>query len=67
MTTTHRFKTCRITCPEGKGDTRLLVEWQDCDGRSVVNSISCNNPQIRDLSGSDCKWSCWDRVSDEAP
>ena len=26
-------------------------------------TISCNNPYLKDLSGGDCGWSCWKRIS----
>jgi hypothetical protein len=51
-----------MACPEGRGHAELFLEWQAERGEEVLNSICCNNPQLRDLSGSDCGWSCWDKI-----
>jgi hypothetical protein len=52
-----------ITCPEGIGKPQLFLEWRDEDGREILNSIYCDNLHLRDLSGGDCQWSCWEKVS----
>lgn len=57
-----------MKCPEGRGESSLFVEWRlERDGE-VVNSVSCNNLQLMDLSGRDCQWSCWEKISlDKGP
>jgi hypothetical protein len=52
-----------IKCPEGRGESALFVEWRLEKDGEVVNSVSCNNLQLIDLSGSDCQWSCWEKIS----
>jgi hypothetical protein len=52
-----------MICPEEKGEADLLIEWQSEDGSEVLNSISCSNPKLKDLSGEDCEWSCWGKIS----
>jgi hypothetical protein len=32
-------------------------------GRKVLHSISCNNPQLADYSGMDCRWACVEIIS----
>jgi hypothetical protein len=54
-----RWEKRDITCPEGKGEGHLLVEWKQKRGKPVIESISCDNASLKDLSGTDCKWSCW--------
>ena len=52
-----------MKCPEGRGETQVFMEWLNQGGKQVLNSISCDNPQLRDLSGSDCQWSCWEEIT----
>ena len=58
-----RWCRCEMTCPEGKGEGSLFVHWQVEDDNEVVNSIRCDNIYLKDLSGGDCQWSCWEKVS----
>ena len=52
-----------MICPDGRGESTLFVEWRlERDGE-VLNSVSCNNLQLVDLSGADCRWSCWEKIS----
>ncbi len=53
----------QIKCPEGKGQSELFLEWHVEKGAEVLNSISCDNPKLKDLSGEDCEWSCWEKIS----
>jgi hypothetical protein len=55
----------KIACPEGKGETSLLVEWETEKGRKKLRSVSCDNPKLMDYSGEDCDWQCWERISKE--
>ncbi len=52
-----------MTCPEERGHSELLLEYRLERRRQILNSISCNNPYLKDLSGGDCGWSCWKRIS----
>jgi hypothetical protein len=61
----YRWVKRAIKCPEGRGESGLFLEWRVEGGEEILNSISCNNPELRDLSGRDCEWSCWERVSPE--
>jgi len=63
MANKTRMVRCHVTCPEEKGEADLLIEWQSEDGSEVLNSISCSNPKLKDLSGEDCEWSCWGKIS----
>ena len=54
-----------LTCPEEMGDTELLIEWLIEGEKEFLNGISCSNPYLRDLSGGDCRWSCWEKVATE--
>jgi len=60
-----RWMRHHMICPEGKGETELLLELRAIGGEDILNSISCKNPLLRDLSGSECSWSCWQRVIEE--
>ncbi len=60
-----RWEMCRVTCPEEKVDTELLLEWREDDGKKVLNSISCKNPKLMDLKPEDCHWSCWEEIEKE--
>ncbi len=53
----------RIECPETMRPSYLLVEWRmEQDGTEVVNSVSCDNPNLGNLGGGDCTWSCWEKI-----
>jgi hypothetical protein len=58
-----RFTTHKMTCPEKRGETSLLLEWQSEKGKELLNSIRCANPELKDLSGRDCQWSCWEKIT----
>jgi hypothetical protein len=53
---------CRVNCPEDNVDTELLLEWQEKDGKKLLNSIRCDNPKLMDLNPEDCQWSCWEEI-----
>jgi hypothetical protein len=65
MAKQSKWFTLEMKCPEGKGESKLLVEWRGEGGKEVLKSISCDNLYLRDLSGGDCEWSCWEEVSRE--
>jgi hypothetical protein len=50
-------------CPEGRGKSELLLEWKVEKGKKVLRSISCDNPQLADYSGMDCRWACVEIIS----
>lgn len=58
-----RWARRQMTCPEGKGETTLCLEWRFQKGKEVLNSISCCNIYLKDLSGGDCEWACWEEVT----
>jgi hypothetical protein len=55
---------CRfIDCPEGKGRTRIMCEWEivSAKGRILkraLKQVDCRNPRLSDLGGEDCHWGC---------
>jgi hypothetical protein len=51
-----------MRCPEGRGETRLLTEWQVQGEEAALNGVSCSNPQLKDYDGGDCQWSCWEKI-----
>jgi hypothetical protein len=63
MARQSRWVRRKMRCPEGKGDTTLCLEWSSERGKEVLNSIRCNNICLKDLSGGDCKWSCWEKAT----
>lgn len=54
-----------MKCPEGRGESHLFLQWRLKKGGEILNSVSCDNLHLRDLSGSDCQWSCWEKISKE--
>ena len=62
-----KWKREQITCPEGRGQAELLAEWRVEGEEAALTGMSCQNPQLRDLSGEDCQWSCWERVEKASP
>ncbi len=51
-----------MECPEGRGTTEFLLEWGTEGDRDTLNGAYCNNPALRDLSGTECQWSCWEEI-----
>jgi hypothetical protein len=58
-----RWVRYQMQCPEQRGASQLLLEWRVKSGGEVLNSVSCDNPQLKDLSGSECQWSCWEQIT----
>jgi hypothetical protein len=54
-----------ITCPEKDEKAVLLSEWHTENDQEILNGIRCDNVKLRDLSGTDCHWSCWEVISRE--
>ena len=52
----------KMECPEGMGTADLFSEWRVKKNGDVLNGICCDNLELKDLSGSDCQWSCWEEV-----
>jgi hypothetical protein len=55
----------QVPCKEAKGKSNLLIEWQEKDGKEIVHSIICDNPQLGDFHIWECGWSCWEKISEE--
>ncbi len=53
---------CTFNCLEEKRTAKLLIEWQEKDGKRVIKSMSCDNPKLKDLNNWDCHWSCWEAI-----
>jgi hypothetical protein len=52
-----------IRCPEGKGETRVMCEWEIVSERGrilkrALKLVDCCNPGLADLGGEDCGWGC---------
>jgi hypothetical protein len=62
MAKRSRWVKREMTCPEGKGETTLCLEWSFQQGTEILNSISCTNICLKDVSGHDCQWACWQEV-----
>ena len=54
-----------IICPEKGEKTVLLSEWHTEGDQEILNGIRCDNVQLKDLSGTDCQWTCWEEISRE--
>ncbi|MFZ7124831.1 MAG: hypothetical protein ACOWWM_01605 [Desulfobacterales bacterium] len=52
----------RVDCPEHQRKAELLAEWRETEGKLRLTGVSCGLPELRDLSGCDCGWSCWERI-----
>jgi len=50
MTKRYRWRK-EMMCPEGRGSSALFVEWRGEEGHERLNGISCDNLQLKDLSG----------------
>lgn len=61
-----KWTKCRLPCPEGKGEAELFAEWRLDGEQYLLNGIHCANPELRDLSWKDCRWTCWESVEGEA-
>ncbi len=62
MVRESRWMLHRLTCPEGRGETELLLEWRLQGKGEELRGVSCKNPRLRDLSGEECRWSCWEEI-----
>lgn len=64
MEASPRWEKKKIQCPETMQPAYLMVEWRmGEDGKDVVSSVSCDNPNLHNLGGGDCSWSCWELIS----
>ena len=64
MEASSRWEKKKIQCPETMRPAYLMVEWRmGEDGKDVVSSVSCDNPNLQNLDGGDCRWSCWEMIS----
>ena len=67
MTQHPKYVRQEIECPEKGEKTKLLSEWRTDNDQEILNGIRCNNSQLKDLSGADCQWSCWEQISRAKP
>ncbi len=63
MKQTSKWNVRQMKCPEGKGQTALLLEWKVERGKKILCSVSCDNPQLADYSGVECRWCCLEKLS----
>jgi len=49
-------------CQDEKRTAKLLIEWQEEDGKKVLRSVSCDHPRLKDIDNWDCHWTCWEKV-----
>ncbi len=52
-----------IVCPEGKGKTMVMCEWNIVSGegrifKRTLKQIDCRNPKLTEFGGMDCRWGC---------
>jgi hypothetical protein len=57
----------KVKCPEDRGIAQLLLEWKVDRGRKVLCSVTCDNFELADYSGSDCQWLCWAKIAGGKP
>jgi hypothetical protein len=62
MSQQSRWVRMSMTCPEGRGETRLLTEWKVKGDETALNGVSCSNSHLKDYGGEDCQWSCWEKI-----
>jgi len=67
MTQHPKYLRHTIKCPENDNKAVLLSEWRIEVGQEVLNGIRCDNSHLKDLSGADCQWSCWEKISGTKP
>jgi hypothetical protein len=58
--TTREVRT--FECRDEKRKAKLLIEWQEQDGKKVLRSLSCDHPRLGDIDNWDCRWTCWEAV-----
>jgi hypothetical protein len=63
MKQSSKWSLRRMKCPEGKGRAGLLLEWKVERGKKILHSVSCDNPQLADYSGVECRWWCLEKIS----
>jgi hypothetical protein len=63
MKQASKWSVRQMKCPEGKGQTGLLLEWKGEKGRKILRSASCDNAQLAEYSGIDCRWGCLEIIS----
>ncbi len=49
-------------CQDEGRTAKLLIEWQEKDGKRVLRSVSCDHPRLSDIDNWDCHWTCWEAV-----
>ena len=52
-----------IVCPEGKGRTQIVCEWDIVSEKGrilkrTLKQIDCQNPQLTEFGGRECNWGC---------
>jgi hypothetical protein len=65
MSRTLRRETRKIVCPEEHRTNSISLEWDEGGSRSVLKSIRCDNPRLRDIDNWECEWSCWEEIAGE--
>ena len=65
MAVQSKWVKCQMKCPEGRGEGHLFLHWHAKGEKKVLNAVRCDNMYLKDLSGGDCQWSCWEKVSEE--
>ncbi len=65
MATQIRWETRQIQCLEQELCANLLIQWRDTESGTVLHSVSCDNPRLKDLDNWECRWSCWEQVASE--
>jgi hypothetical protein len=65
MSTNPKWTRQQVSCKENKARFNLLIEWQEKDGKEVIQAIYCDNSKLGDYHLSDCDWSCWEKFSAE--
>lgn len=53
------WSTRKLLCPEGQGDSELLLQWVIGPGGRKLTGVHCPNPYLSDFNGGKCEWGCW--------
>lgn len=63
MAATCRWEVRQMPCPEVDRVSSLLVQWREAPGESLLCSVQCDNPRLRDLDNWQCSGSCWEQIA----
>ena len=59
-----------IVCPDGKGKSVVMCEWEIVSRggsvfKRILKQMDCHNPKLIELGGPDCSWACEGTIAKE--